>query len=211
MATMLAALAACAATPAVRHAAAGPLAGNSAAVGTAVNAAATGGSGDAPAAAARDPAEDWRALLPALLDTALQDLHLELHELVYFRDDGSGAADATADPAAAPATSAESEDCYAVGGPAPRFLGRVTERYALCFRHDRLDRVQATVRFDADDDAAVLFQRYCAAWGAAADAAARCAGGDDTRRFEARLEAPDGESATLLTIVVYKPRDLRSE
>ena len=40
-------------------------------------------------------------------------------------------------------------ECYAADTPAPRFVGRTPDEYLLCFKQDRLSRIQASVRLAA--------------------------------------------------------------
>ncbi len=160
---------------------------------------------DALPAAARtpvDPSFDWRRLPLAPLGTPFISLNPLVHEVLLFRD-ASPQADDHED-----SERAEARDCYGPNGAAPRFIGRPTENYLLCFHDDRLRRVQAAVRFDAVDDEPVrLFARLCSDWLSGADpeveSPARCAGRDGNRAFTADLApSTDAETATL-GIVVY--------
>jgi hypothetical protein len=108
--------------------------------------------------------------------------------VLLFRDDG------TADNAAA------AVECYAADAPAPRFLGRTPDEYVLCFKQDRLSRIEAAVVLPAAE-ADGVFAAACAAWGAAAPA---CEGRDGAIRFRGRLEQ-DAEST--LSIILDDAAD----
>jgi hypothetical protein len=108
-----------------------------------------------PPPAAQVPADasyDWHGLLIAPFGGVLKDIPAALHEVLLFRDE------AAADNAAA----ADAE-CYASDAPAPRFVGRVPDEYLLCFRQDRLSRIQASVRLTAAEGPEV-FAAACAGW-----------------------------------------------
>jgi hypothetical protein len=160
-----------------------------------------------------DPSYDWHGLLIAPFGSVLKDIPIMLHEVLLFRDEVHGAADN--------ASTADAE-CYATDVPAPRFVGRIPEEYLLCFRQDRLSRIQASVRLTAAE-APDVFAAACAVWsknaapkdaasGDAAPAApdieataagvrsdtapigAACAGRDGAIRFRGRLEEEPGEA-----------------
>src|SRR5450631_4105679 len=97
-------------------------------------------------------------------------------------------------------------ECYAADAPALRFIGRTPDEYLLCFKQDRLSRVQASVRLPAAE-ASGVFAAACAGWsrnaappttgadapgadvpGATAASATACDGGDGAIRFRGRLE-----------------------
>jgi hypothetical protein len=103
-----------------------------------------------------DGSYDWHGLLIAPFGSLLRDIPLRLHEVLLFRDEAprSGAAD---DAAGADA------DCYAAAVPAPRFVGRIPDEYLLCFKHDRLSRIQASVSL-TDAQAPAVFAAACALW-----------------------------------------------
>lgn len=102
-----------------------------------------------------DPSYDWHGLLIAPFGSVLKDIPAALHEVLLFRDDAHGSA--AADAAAVDA------ECYAADAPAPRFAGRIPEEYLLCFRQDRLSRIQASVRVPAAR-APEVFAAACAGW-----------------------------------------------
>jgi hypothetical protein len=140
-----------------------------------------------------DPTYDWHVLLIVPFGSVLKDIPLTLHEVLLFRDEERG----TGAGAAAPADDAE---CYAPDGPAPRFIGSTPEEYLLCFKHDRLSRVQASVHL-SDPQPAGVFAAACEDWlrhatpasAAAAPGGGTCEGNDGAVRFDARFD----EEATL--------------
>jgi hypothetical protein len=151
-----------------------------------------------------DPSYDWRRLPLAPLGTPFKSLNPGIHEVLLFRD-SSPQPDPDADE---DSERAETRDCYAPNDGAPRFVGRPTEAYLLCFHDDRLSRAQAQVRFDAADaEPTKLFATLCTDWLVGSEpelqAATHCAGHDGSRAFAARL-TPGGDSeAATLRIVVY--------
>ena len=143
----------------------------------------------APPAAPPAVSYDWHDLLIAPFGSVLKDIPLKLHEVLLFKDDTYGAAPADS-------TAAEAE-CYAADTPAPTFLGRTPDEYLLCFRQDRLSRIQASVRLPADQ-APDVFAAACAQWiknPAPADAV--CEGRDGAIRFSFRLEEESALSIAL--------------
>jgi hypothetical protein len=152
-----------------------------------------------PAPAAQvttDASYDWHGLLVAPFGSVLKDIPITLHEVLLFRDQVQGAA------AADNASSADAE-CYATDAPAPRFVGRIPDEYLLCFRQDRLSRIQASVRLTAAE-APGVFAAACADWsktavpkdavpkdGAPPDAVSR-----DGATRDAAPSASGGEAAT---------------
>jgi hypothetical protein len=143
----------------------------------------------APATAAQpadDPSYDWHGLLIVPLGSALKEVPLKLHEVLLFRDAAAGAA--------AP----DDAECYAADSPAPRFLGRVPDQYLLCFRQDRLSRVQASVSLPTAE-APGVFAAACARWsnkevagaaepGAAEPGDAACGGHEGAIHYSGRLD-----------------------
>jgi hypothetical protein len=153
----------------------------------------------------RPPADatyDWHVLLVVPFGSVLKDIPLTLHEVLLFRDQarGTGAGD--------------DAECYAPDDPAPRFIGSTPDEYLLCFKHDRLSRVQASVRL-SDPQPAGAFAAACEDWlrratPTRADAAApsggapssgTCEGSDGAVRFNARLD----EEATLSIVLDSLP------
>jgi hypothetical protein len=98
-----------------------------------------------------DGSYDWHGLLIAPFGSVLKEIPATLHEVLLFRDSGQS----TAAP--------EDAECYAADAPAPRFLGRTPEEYLLCFKHDHLSRIQASVQLTTAE-AAGVFAAACAGW-----------------------------------------------
>jgi|HubBroStandDraft_1064217.scaffolds.fasta_scaffold08285_5 hypothetical protein len=150
----------------------------------------------APPPATPPPADatyDWHVLLVVPFGSVLKDIPLTLHEVLLFRDEarGSGAGD--------------DAECYSPDGPAPRFIGSTPDEYLLCFKHDRLARVQASVRL-SDPQPAGVFAAACEDWlrhatpvpaDTAAPSEGTCEGSDGAVRFNARLD----EEATLSIVL----------
>ena len=171
------------------------------------NPAATGRPAPAPAAAraatplvapaqndaAANASFDWHALVVAPFGTRLVDSPIRLHEVLFFREQSQGPAEI------------ESKDCYAVDGTPPTFIGQTPDEYLMCFEHDRLDRIDASVRIAADD-APRVFGRACARWLGNAQPLSKaddaCEGRDGDIAFSARLMAAPGESAAELLITL---------
>jgi hypothetical protein len=109
------------------------------------------------AQAPADASYDWRGLLIAPFGSVLKDIPAALHEVLLFRDEAQHGG-ASADNA-----SAADAECYATDAPAPRFVGRVPDEYLLCFRQDRLSRIQASVRLTAAE-ASEVFAAACTDW-----------------------------------------------
>jgi len=144
-----------------------------------------------------DGSYDWHGLLIAPFGSLLRDIPLKLHEVLLFRDEARR-------PGAAEDAEADAE-CYAAAVPAPRFVGRTPDEYLLCFKHDRLSRIRASVPL-TDAEAPGVFAAACALWlknaavaassaegrGAAAPNASACEGRDGDVRFSAHLGGGQG-------------------
>jgi hypothetical protein len=164
-----------------------------------------------------DGSYDWHGLLIAPFGSVLKDIPIMLHEVLLFRDEAHGAA--TADDAAAEAAAVEAE-CYAADAPAPRFIGRTPDEYLLCFKQDRLSRIQASVRLGGAQ-ASDVFAAACAGWlknaapsttDTAAPSPGVCAGRDGAIRFSGRLEEEPGQvdmpqTDAVLSITLDSPSD----
>jgi hypothetical protein len=167
----------------------------------------------APAHEPADTSYDWHGLLIAPFGSVLKDIPVALHEVLLFRDEAHG-------NAAANDAAAVDAECYAADVPAPRFVGRIPDEYLLCFKQDRLVRIQASVRIAAAQ-ASGVFAAACAGWSknaasattavgapaaaapnaaavpnAEAQNASLCEGRDGAIRFRGRLEEerPEEES-----------------
>jgi hypothetical protein len=163
-----------------------------------------------------DGSYDWHALVVAPFGSVLKEIPLALHEVLLFRDQAHGAA------------AADDAECYAADAPAPRFVGRTPDEYLLCFKQDRLARIQASVHLTTAD-APEVFATACTVWlknaarattGAAAprvaaagtdtgmQSADACKGGDGSVRFSAHLGEEAGpptetsQTETILSIIL---------
>jgi hypothetical protein len=144
-----------------------------------------------PPAPPVDASYDWHGLMLMPFGTLLKDSPLALHEVLLFQDVSQRGGDTL------------QQDCYALDGAPPPFAGRRPDEYLLCFGHDRLIRIDASVRLPAES-AGALFAAACAEWrGTRAPAEQtpdNCEGRDGMTRFSASLAAvpaPAPESAAL--------------
>ena len=132
-----------------------------------------------------DASYDWHVLLVVPFGSVLKDVPLTLHEVLLFRDEAHNTA------------TGDELECYAVDGPRPQFIARSPTEYLLCFKHERLSRVEATVRL-APDEAAGIFADACGLWLKNAQAATEeCAGTDGGIAFSGHFENEPDESARL--------------
>jgi hypothetical protein len=142
----------------------------------------------APLNVARAPLDasyDWHVLLVTPFGSVLKDVPLTLHEVLLFRDEARSAA------------AGDELECYAVDGPRPQFIARSPTEYLLCFKHERLSRVEATVRL-APDEAAGIFADACGLWMKNAQATTEdCSGTDGGIAFSGHFENEPDESARL--------------
>lgn len=141
------------------------------------------------------PAYDWQPLILAPFGTRLADME-PMHEVLLFDD---------RQHVPGPA---EAADCHAPDGPLPQYAGRSPDEFLLCFRHDRLRRLEVTVHLEAAE-AAEAFARACAASGAAAGgspAAGVCEGRIPGIAWNAHLDATE-ESAPRLVLTVADAED----
>jgi len=147
----------------------------------------------APAQAPPSASYDWRPLIVVPFGTLLKDMPLALDEVLMFHE------------AAGSTNDAESGDCFSLKGASPpQFLGRRPDPYLLCFEHDRLHRIEASVQLAADDGARLL-DAVCAQWPGGAEDRARtpdsCAGSDGGVLLSLRI-APGAESSATLSITL---------
>jgi hypothetical protein len=132
-----------------------------------------------------DASYDWHVLLVAPFGSVLKDVPLTLHEVLLFRDE------------AARSAPADELECYAVDGARPHFVARSPSSYLLCFRHDRLARIEAAVRLPAEE-AARIFADACGLWLKKPLAAGEeCAGSEGGTTFAGHFENEPDESAQL--------------
>ena len=139
-----------------------------------------------------DPTDDWHGLVTAPFGSVLKDMPAALHEVLLFQDAAQGAG------------AAVEQDCYAMNGPNPSFAGQRLDEYTLCFRHDRLYRIEATLQLPAATAAQVL-SRACGDWlknpaaPGATDGA--CNGHEGSIEFSARLRVEsDGRVPLSITL-----------
>lgn len=102
-------------------------------------------------AALTDASYDWHSLVIAPFGTLLKEIPFPLHEVLLFHDDSHAAADS------------DGADCHGIEGVPPRFVGREPDEYSLCFDHDRLARIEVSVRL-ATDEASKILARACVLW-----------------------------------------------
>jgi hypothetical protein len=103
-----------------------------------------------PALAPLEASYDWHGLLLVQFGSVLKEVPFTLHEVLLFRD-------------AAHAAAGDEPECYAMEQTAPRLVARTPSEYMLCFKHDRLVRVQATVRLPQSDAVRIL-NDACGLW-----------------------------------------------
>jgi hypothetical protein len=164
-----------------------------------------------PAPESAGPAYDWRPLIVVPFGTLLKDMPLALDEVLMFRDAAQrGPADRG--PAGLAASGApndpESGDCFSMDGASPpQFLARRPDSYLLCFEHDRLRRIEASVHLA---EAEPLLGALCAQWLGRAQDTARtpdgCAGRDGAVEWRVRTAQGPESSATLsVTLIDARP------
>jgi hypothetical protein len=133
-----------------------------------------------PAPPPLDASYDWHVLLVAPFGSVLKDVPLTLHEVLLFRDEARSA------------SAADELECYAVDGTRPHFVARPLSEYLLCFKQDRLSRIEATVRLPIDE-ATQIFADACGLWMKSGQAAEACTGSDGGIAYSGHLDSePDG-------------------
>jgi hypothetical protein len=148
-----------------------------------------------PAPPPLDASYDWHVLVVAPFGSVLKDVPLATHEVLLFRDSASGA------PAG------DEPECYAVNGTAPRFMARQPSEYLLCFKHDRLSRVEAMVQLPTDKTEQILADA-CGLWMKSAQAPLKadapnmggCEGIEGNVAFAASIERSPDDTETQLTM-----------
>jgi hypothetical protein len=139
----------------------------------------------APAPAPLDASYDWHVLLVAPFGSLLKDVPLTMHEVLFFRDEAGRAAPA------------DELECYAVDGTRPRFVARSPSGYLLCFRHDRLSRIEATVQLPAEK-AVRIYADACGLWlKKPLGLGDECAGSEGGITFAGHFDNEPDESAQL--------------
>jgi hypothetical protein len=149
-----------------------------------------------PAPPPLDASYDWHGLLVAPFGSVLKDVPLTMHEVLLFRDETHAA------------SSADELECFAVDGTRPRFVARSVSEYLLCFKRDRLSRIEATVRLPTDE-ATRIFADACGLWLKSGEAVAdACAGTDGGIAYIGHLDSePDG-SETPMSVQLDAPERL---
>jgi hypothetical protein len=147
-----------------------------------------------PIAAPLDVSYDWHVLLAVPFGSLLKDAPMTVHEVLLFRDEAPGA------------SSPDEAECYALDASPPRFLARQPEEFLLCYVHDRLSRIEATVRLPGGE-APQIFADACGLWmkNAGEPVAETCSGTDHGVGFSGRLEADSSSEEALLTLRLDGP------
>jgi hypothetical protein len=129
---------------------------------------------------------DWHPLILAPFGTSLKEMPAALTEVLQFHDTAESG------------RTSEDRDCYRMkDGSPPAFLGQSPDEYLLCFDHDRLSRIEATVQLPASS-AAQVFTAACAAWQAKSPGAPdTCEGREGSTDFSAHLVGDAGVPATV--------------
>jgi hypothetical protein len=142
----------------------------------------------APVKVPPDASYDWHVLLLAPFGSVLQDIPLTMHEVFLFHEAKSGSA-------------ADEAECFAVDTPPPRFVDRLPDEYTLCFKHDRLARIEVMVRLPLEQ-AAGIFADACRLWTKQAHAPnpILCEGSDGDVVFSSRLEDDPEHADALMTV-----------
>jgi hypothetical protein len=145
-----------------------------------------------PAPPPLDASYDWHALLIAPFGSVLKDIPATLHEVLLFRDEEHNA------PAA------DELECYAVDGKLPRLAAHQIAEYLLCFKRDRLSRIEASVRLPADE-AAKIYADACGLWAKNAaqggeSAADGCEGSERGVAYLGHLESEPQGSDTAMSV-----------
>jgi hypothetical protein len=153
----------------------------------------------APASAAPAPAAvsyDFSALVPAPFGTAFKDVPGPLTEVLVFHQPDAR-------------RTGEDADCFRPSA-AVSFLGRAPTDHLLCFEHDRLQRIEASVALPAAE-APALFAAACADWRRANPPAAlgpdACEGRQGDTAFSAHRAdgADDSEAIVSITLAAAPP------
>jgi hypothetical protein len=121
--------------------------------------------------------------MTAPFGSVLKEVPGNLYEVLQFRDE------AHSEP-----PSGDTE-CYGAAA-APRFMASMPDEYLLCFAHDRLSRIEATVRLDAGR-ASDLFAGACALWGKSASRAQSTQSTQSTEPAHPAPPAPSSRSGSL--------------
>jgi hypothetical protein len=141
-----------------------------------------------PAPPPLDASYDWHVLLVAPFGSVLKDVPATMHEVLLFRDEEHNSA------------AADELECYAVDGRLPHFVARPATEYLLCFKRDRLSRIEATVRLPSDE-AAKIFADACGLWAKSGQPSAEtCEGSDRGVAYTGHLDSESQSSETAMTV-----------
>jgi hypothetical protein len=141
-----------------------------------------------PAPPPLDASYDWHVLLIAPFGSVLKDIPATLHEVLLFRDEEHNSA------------AADELECYAVDGQLPRLVAHRTAEYLLCFKRDRLSRIEASVRLPADE-AAKIYADACGLWAKNGQSAADgCEGSERGVAYLGHLDSEPQGSETAMTV-----------
>jgi hypothetical protein len=141
-----------------------------------------------PAPPPLDASYDWHVLLIAPFGSLLKDIPATLHEVLLFRDEEHNSA------------AADELECYAVDGKLPRLVARQAAEYLLCFKRDRLSRIEASVRLPADE-AARIYTDACGLWAKNAQSSAEgCEGSERAVAYLGHLDSEPQGSETVMTV-----------
>ncbi len=161
-----------------------------------------------PSAGVTDPSYDWHVLVLAPFGMLLKDSPIPLHEVLLFPDQAHGTDAAAAN--GGNRADVESKDCFTIDRAPPRFVGQQPDQYLLCFDHDRLNRIEASVRLPAGE-APQVFARACALWLKstlpAAGSGNACEGRDGGISFSGHLSAVPGDTAALSMTLGQAPHE----
>ncbi len=148
-----------------------------------------------------DATYDWHVLLSTPFGGALKEVPLALHEVLLFRDEAHSRA-RTDEP-----------ECYASDTPGPRFVAREPQEYLLCFKQDRLARIQASVRLPPAK-AREIFAAACALWShnaasqnAGQQNADACEGQDGAVHYTGHLEEEQESVEDILSVILDAAAD----
>jgi hypothetical protein len=144
---------------------------------------------------ALDASYDWHVLMKAPFGSLLKDAPFALHEVLLFREAVHGA------PAA------DDAECYTTDATPPRFIDRKPDQYLLCFTHDRLSRIEASVLLPASQ-ASQVFADACGLWmkHTPSPPAGACEGSDSGIAFRGRLEE-EGDLGDATLSVQLRPSE----
>jgi hypothetical protein len=140
-----------------------------------------------------DASYDWHVLLLAPFGSVLQDIPLTMHEVLLFHEAKNDSA-------------ADDAECFAVDTTPPRFVDRLPDEYTLCFKHDRLARIDVMVRLPLAQSAEI-FADACRVWTKQPHppSANLCEGFDGTVAFSSRLEDDPEHADALMTVDLVAP------